>query len=256
MQKVFVSYARDESKKVYRILAKLEAHGIKFWVDTRDIENGKDWPEEISKAIENCSKFLLFMSHKSMVSDNIKNEVQIGFEKHKKIVILRLDDATPPNKLNYALTGKQWTDHSSTTWETEIIAALVGIQKNNHIPKTDSVQRACPANTRPVKALKPQAIILELETVFSVNETTYKDQCAASISKIEDLRTFVGNHWVNQTFAYKELIPRVYLLEKINIIQNMIRDFQDTCPPGSSAKRKLIHAELKTLSQELSRKVK
>ena len=58
MPKVFVSYARDESKKIYRILAKLEAQDIKFWVDTRDIGNGKNWTKEISKAIIKCSKFL------------------------------------------------------------------------------------------------------------------------------------------------------------------------------------------------------
>src|SRR5688572_7247914 len=126
MSKVFVSYARDESKKVYQIIAKLEKHGIKFWIDTRDIETGKDWPTEISKAIKKCRKFLLFMSRKSMSSDNIKREVQTAYENNKTIIILRLDDAKIPSKFNYALVGKEWTEYSSRNWKSEIISVLDG----------------------------------------------------------------------------------------------------------------------------------
>jgi hypothetical protein len=37
LPKVFVNYARDESKKVYHIPARLEERGIKFRVDTKEI---------------------------------------------------------------------------------------------------------------------------------------------------------------------------------------------------------------------------
>ena len=106
----------------------------------------------------------------------------------------------------------------------------------------------------PKKLPKPQSTIAELENAFSANGTYYKDQCDAAISKLEDLRIIAGSHWINPVLAYKELVPRVYLLEKIETIENLIRDFQDTCPPGASAKRQAVHNELKVLFQELSHK--
>jgi len=254
MPKVFVSYARDESKKVYQILAKLEKHGIKFWVDTRDIGNGKYWDEEISKAIKKCSKFLLFMSHLSMSSENTSQEVKIASSSRKKFVLLRLDDVELPNKFKYALEGIQWTDYSSRKWKSEIVSVLGGNQKFFRKPQPSTNRSAPLIGSLPKKPLKTQLIITALERAFSANGTYYPDQCTAALSKLNDLRLVAGNHWINPALAYDEFVPRQYLLDKIEVIQNLIQDFQDTCPPGSSSKRQLIQNEIKTFFQELSRK--
>lgn len=254
MSKVFVSYARDESPKVYRILGKLKTHGIDFWVDTVDIKNGKDWAEEISKAIKKCSKFLLFMSKLSMASDNTSREVKIAYGNHKKFVLLRLDDVELPNKFKYALEGIQWTDYSSRKWKSEIISVLGGKQKFFRKPKPSTNRLAPSTKSLPKRPLKTQLIIAKLESTFSTNRTYYPDQCVVALSKLNDLRLVAGSHWINPALAYDEFVPRQYLLDKIEVIQNLIQDFQDTCPPGLSSKRQLIQNEIKTLSQELSRK--
>lgn len=124
MPKVFISYARDEARKVRQILSRLDKQGVDYWLDTRDLQSGQGWSEEITEAIKQCSKFLLFMSAESMASDNTKREVQIAYENQKKIIILRLDDSKIPNRFRYALAGLQWIDYSSQEWEKRILSAI------------------------------------------------------------------------------------------------------------------------------------
>ncbi len=190
----------------------------------------------------------------SMASDNTQREVQIAYENNKKIIILRLDNSEIPNEFKYALAGKQWTNYSSRKWKSEIVSALGGGKKFFRTPKPSPILPVQSTRSLPKKPPKPQLILAQLEYAFSANGAYYKDQCDAAISKLDNLLLIAGSHWINPAFAYNELVPRVYFLEKIELIKSLMQDFQDTCPPGSSAKRQLIHNELQTLSQELSRK--
>lgn len=256
MAKVFVSYSRKDSRKVKHILGVLKNHGFEFWQDINSIGNGKYWPEEIARGIINCSRFLLLMSASSISSDNVRDEVQIAYEKKKKKVILRLDDSKLPLKLTTQLIGIQRTDYSSENWEAEIVSALGGEIKHFRTP-TPSIERKAPtkpSRSLPKKTPLPQVVITELERSFSANGTYHEDQCDAAISKLEDLRIIVGSHWINPVLVYNDFVPRQYVLDKIDFIKGLIQEFQDTCPPGSSSKRQLIYNELKALFQEFSLK--
>ena len=256
MAKVFVSYSRNDSRKVKHILGVLKNHGFEFWQDINSIGNGKYWPEEIARGIINCSRFLLLMSTSSISSDNVRDEVQIAYEKKKKKVILRLDDSKLPLKLTTQLIGIQRTDYLSDNWEAEIVSALGGDSSIPVKPNKGSTTKlpVSPPKTRPVKPFSPQKTIAELESIFSANGEYYKDQCDTALIKLNDLRLLVGNHWVNHTFEYQELISRVHFLKKIETISNQIKLFQDTCPPGSAIQRQTIHNELKILLDEMRHK--
>lgn len=249
MGKVFVSYSRDESKKVYRILDRLRAHNIEFWVDTQDIENGKDWAEEIGKGIKNCRKILLFMSKLSMASSNTAQEVKIAFGSNKKFAVLRLDDVKYPIKLKYALEGIQWTDYLSADWETKIVTVLAGSKEYLKKPKPGSGQPIKSTVSVPKKPRKPRLVIAELARKFSEKRTYYKDECDAAIIDLDKLKFVTEAHWINPALAYNELVTREDLMNRIEVIQNLIRDFQES---GSSIKRELIHNKLNALFQELS----
>ena len=255
MSKVFVSYARADSRKVNRVLRGLEEYGFEFWKDVNSIRNGEDWPEEITKGIMDCSKFLLFMSAASMGSDNVRREVQIAYENKKKIITLRLDNSKLPPKLNYQLIGRQRTEYLSPNWEEQIVAGLGGGKASPVRAKPVALKHpSLPASKpRSAKQTSLRAILSELESAFSVNGYYYKDQCDAVLAKLDQLRVIISNHWVNPSLVYNELIPRAYLLEKIEILQGFIKDFQGTCPPGSPVKRQLIQNELRALLGEISR---
>jgi hypothetical protein len=254
MGKIFVSYARDESKKVYKILDRLRKHDIDFWVDTIDIENGKDWTEEISKAIVNCKKFFLLMSRLSMASLHTAQEIKIASVGKKGFVILRLDDVKYPTKLKYALEGTQWTDHWHGDWETKITKALGGtFQPTTSIrllnePKTVIIA----SKKKQIKSSSPENAINELKSMFSGGGRYYKDQCDSALYKLNELRKVIGTHWINPPFAYRYLMPRVIFLEKIDALQELILGFQTTCPPGDPMQRMGILGFLEQLGSDLN----
>lgn len=257
MAKVFVSYARDDSRKVKRITQKLIEHGFEFWMDTSNLKSGDDWSEKIIKAINSCGKFLLFMSAASMSSKNVEREVHTAFKMDKKIIIIRLDDSKVPLSLDYQIGRIQWTDYLSSNWEADIVSALGGGRKYYQKPKPSPNRRskpALPARPLPKKAPKAQPIIDGLLRIFSSNGGIHPDQCDAALSKLDKLVIVAASHWVNPSLAFEERVSRQYLLDKIEVIRSLIQNFRETCPPGSSTKRQLMLDELRLLSQELAPK--
>lgn len=252
---VFVSYARDEAKTVIRVLNKLKKHNLKFWRDVDNIKAGEDWSKKIIEAIKGCESFLLFMSELSMKSDNIEREVHAAFKHKKDIIMLRLDQAKVPPALDYQIGRLHWIEHSSPKWETDIVIALDGKKNSHQIPKVAPKQPAQPLQRKlsvTKDHRKPQTILEGLEFQFSENRRYYRDECDEAILQLEELKAIVGSHWINPALAYKELVPRQYLLDKIEVIQNLIQDFRDAQPSSSYMKRQFVQGEIKKLIQELN----
>ena len=51
-RRVFVSYARDDSPAVDRLVAALDAAGWQCWIDRRDLYPGDPWEPELTRAID------------------------------------------------------------------------------------------------------------------------------------------------------------------------------------------------------------
>jgi hypothetical protein len=250
---VFVSYSRKDNRKVRHVIEVLESHGFEFWQDTNSIRNGKNWPEEITKAIVGCSRFLLFMSTASMVSDNVKREVQIAYEENKNnIIILRLDNSKVSYSFKYQLAGIQRSDYPSSNWEAEIVSALGGKIKPPFAPATNT-HKSTSFKDKPhtTKALLPRKVLSELEVVFSANGDYYKDECEAALLKLKALRINIGSHWIGRNNVYQEIVPKLHFLAKLESICDLIEGFKDASSPRSREKRLLILNELRSLLSEL-----
>ena len=254
MAGIFVSYARKDIKQVRRILREIHALGFDYWMDTRNIQSGDIWPEEITNAILDCKKFLLFMSAASMASDNVQREIQIAYENKKKIIILRLENVEIPKSLKYQLARIQWTEYSAPDWKTRIAIALRSRSKPAapKKPPTSSLQ----LKTKMDGILQAQKIASELETVFSSGASFYQDQCTTILARIDGLHNLINNHWAKTSTVYQRLMPRMHLLEKVNAINDLVMEFRDTCPPGSQVKRRAIQRELKSLLDDLNHEMK
>lgn len=98
----FISYSHDDADKVYPILKQLNIDGYRLWYD-RHIESGRKWPETIAEWLmhDNCVKFIIFISQKSLESEYVQDEVYVARE-HKKsclVVYLEAVEMTPAMKL-------------------------------------------------------------------------------------------------------------------------------------------------------------
>ena len=62
MNKVFISYVRDNIKIVDRLCQELKSRGIQVWLDRNDIGPGSRWKQEIREAIHQGAFFIACFS--------------------------------------------------------------------------------------------------------------------------------------------------------------------------------------------------
>src|SRR5688572_10559739 len=100
-QKIFFSYSRiDGSASALRLATDLKKKGFDVWIDQEDIRAGLEWDTEIEKALESCDYVLFLGTEKSVVSNNVLDEVYYALEQHKKVIPLIFVNSKIPFRLN------------------------------------------------------------------------------------------------------------------------------------------------------------
>lgn len=100
---VFISHTSLDKPLARRISNELEKLGLITWLDEKDILPGNSIPEEIAKALENCSHFLLIYSNNSKDKPWVKTELNnIIMKKNSSqlntplVIPILLDNLKPP----------------------------------------------------------------------------------------------------------------------------------------------------------------
>jgi hypothetical protein len=67
---VFVSYKRDDTEQVKRLVNALEQAGLPVWQDTQSIRGGDDWLTSVRGAIKDCMLFLPVLSRNAQTDES------------------------------------------------------------------------------------------------------------------------------------------------------------------------------------------
>lgn len=86
-KQVFISYSSNDIEVANKICNLLENRGIDCWIAPRDIDPGKNYGEEIIKAIESTTATVLILSENANRSHHVKNEVERAISKARKLGI-------------------------------------------------------------------------------------------------------------------------------------------------------------------------
>jgi hypothetical protein len=89
---IFVSYARADRDVVYAEIKRLEGEGYSLWYDMRDIPAGRAWLQEISRAIEGCSCFIMFTTQSSVDSKNVLDEIELSMMFQKPSLFIHWEE--------------------------------------------------------------------------------------------------------------------------------------------------------------------
>ncbi len=107
MIKIFLSYAREDRKRVEKIYEKLLQHNFSPWMDIKNILPGELWQNSIEAAIKNSDFFILCISNKSTKRGMIQKEIQIAFdiwsemfESDIYLIPVRLEECKIPEKVS------------------------------------------------------------------------------------------------------------------------------------------------------------
>jgi len=107
VSKVFISYSRQDSDFADKLTKSLEEKGVGVWVDRSEIKGGSDWRRDISDAIRNCRAFLLILSSRSTVSENVDDELYLAKEKNRPIFPVLYETCELPPGVDLVLSRQQ-----------------------------------------------------------------------------------------------------------------------------------------------------
>jgi hypothetical protein len=125
---VFLSYAREDEKRIRRLYNNLAAAGFDPWMDREGIPMGEAWREAITKAIDRSDVFIACLSKSSVKEGGVLAEeldralaIREKARGRKLLLIpLRLDETEPPAKLQ----AIQWVDFDNDDHWTRVAKAI------------------------------------------------------------------------------------------------------------------------------------
>lgn len=100
---VFISYRRDDSPAVDRLVKALEDAGLPIWRDTQSIRGGDDWLREVKEHIKDCLLFLPIVSRHAQTDESeAMREWNLALERAERIskdatfiIPILIDDLEP-----------------------------------------------------------------------------------------------------------------------------------------------------------------
>lgn len=124
---VFVSYSTQDQTECDRIVQAFEHAGLRCWMSARNHPVGKDGYEQaIMAALKTARLFLIVLSHQSLASDHVKNELTNATSLRKACLPVRLTECPSrlPANFQYHLERHQQFDLDKHDIESVIAAAL------------------------------------------------------------------------------------------------------------------------------------
>lgn len=86
----FICYAHENIRFVERLAQKLQEHGVPVWLDQWEIAPAESWDVAITRAVRECSHFLLVLSPPAVRSWSVRQQYLLAKETNKIVVpILR-----------------------------------------------------------------------------------------------------------------------------------------------------------------------
>ncbi len=124
---VFISYASADRERVLPIVDRLEAAGVRTWIDRDGIHGGANYAQVITEAVKGSAVLLVMCSQASLSSRNVRQELALGWRFEKPYLPLLLESVTLPDEVSYWLEAAQWVeilDHRDKVWIGPVVTAL------------------------------------------------------------------------------------------------------------------------------------
>src|SRR6266480_6725622 len=107
---VFISHSSLDKPVADAVCAALEGAGVRCWLAPRDVQPGRSFAGEITRAIQRSKVMVLIFSEHSNTSEQILREVQLAANSHLHIIQFRIEDVLPNDDLEYYLSTPHWLD--------------------------------------------------------------------------------------------------------------------------------------------------
>jgi TPR repeat protein len=117
---VFLSYSTKNKSVADAVCAAVENAAIRCWMAPRDVQPGRSFAGEITRAIHGSKAMVLIFSAQSNNSEQILRELELAANAHLHIVQFRIEDVTPNDDLQYYLSTPHWFDATTEPLEKHL----------------------------------------------------------------------------------------------------------------------------------------
>jgi molecular chaperone DnaK len=97
---IFFSYASADFQDASKMVQDILKAGGNVWFDKFDISPGSNWDDEIENALNDSDFLLLLLTPDSVVSNNVKNEINFAVDNQIKIIPLLYKQCRKPLRLS------------------------------------------------------------------------------------------------------------------------------------------------------------
>jgi TIR domain len=139
---VFISYAREDSTFVKRLISDLKAAGANVWLDQIDIRPGSRWDREVEKALTNCSELIVVVTSASIKSDQVMDEISYALDERKTIIPIINGECSMP----FRLRRLQYVDFRSD-YPSSLGLLLKSLSLNQQVELVADVPKPAVVNT-------------------------------------------------------------------------------------------------------------
>src|ERR1700730_18551076 len=117
---VFISHSSQDKTIADAVCAALENSAIRCWIAPRDVQPGRSFAAEITRAIQDSKVMVLIFSAHSNSSEQVLREVQLAANAHLHIVQFRIENVLPNEDLEYYLSTPHWLDALTPPLESNL----------------------------------------------------------------------------------------------------------------------------------------
>lgn len=167
---VFVSYHTQSGSHITLALVNaLESRGVRCWYAPRDVFG--DYATAIYQAIAEAKVFLLVATEEANLSEDVKNEIELAFDRIRQqealsIVPFRIDNAQMSAAWKYYLKRQHWIDAIDPPTQEQIDRVvhqvMVHLGREEHMPQVQSVRTKLIENMpAPRKKLEGREAVVE-----------------------------------------------------------------------------------------------
>ncbi|MBD3237567.1 MAG: TIR domain-containing protein [Candidatus Eisenbacteria bacterium] len=108
--RIFVSYASEDEKVASGVCRALEQAGFSCWLSSRDLDPGKDYADQILRAIQHSQTLVVILSPAAVDSPHVVREVDLSVSRRIPTLVMRLAEIELSGSLAYYLRTTHWLD--------------------------------------------------------------------------------------------------------------------------------------------------